>query len=656
MHLLHCYYENPFNLNSLHISLKACIGQPPRYAILSHRWAAEPEDEVTFEDMTSRHESSKSKRGYQKIIGCCLQALRDGYNWVWIDTCCIDKRSSAELSEAINSMYSWYENSEICYAFLEDVSYPDDTSAFMESSWFKRGWTLQELIAPAEIEFFSKDWRKIGSKADLSSTLSKITRVNEFVLAEGLHVYKASIAEKMSWASQRETTRPEDKAYSLMGIFGVNMPTLYGEGSRAFTRLQYEIMRVSNDHTIFTWQRKSLTAGLLAESPDEFSQSAIWRPLDFQAFVAIFSISTFKPDFAPTNFGMHIQLPLAPVPEFNGYYIGFLACTSKADPHVNWRAVKKDLHLPPEAKLPFIFLRRVPGGFPRQFMRTSIDNCMMGSGNPTDYECELEPIWISLMDDITPLVCKPLVGQLPSPSDILVPMGKAEDLVTIIMERRHHNLKIVTGYPPETFSRGNELTLKMAGTAAQTLRVMIIQNKRGRGDVAIVFFLIGSNLCLACSQTLANDDAERVYNRILAEGTTFTGFLSIPFNSYGESSMYRGGFFISLECVNVGALMYRFTIGPAHRDTSVPAGNTARGRAIQILINLPVPSDFFTYQLKHRSQNIGGEVGEVLLAFWPKVEDQTVPQKTPAAEKRLELLHKMWETTGDFWDDDFEDR
>jgi hypothetical protein len=411
-------------------------------------------------------------------------------------------------------------------------------------------------------------------------------------------------------------------------------------------------MRLSNDHTIFTWQRNSLSAGLLAKSPDQFSQSDIWCPLDYQKFVALFSISSPKPDFAQTNFGMHVQLPLAPVSGFSGYYIGFLACTRKADLPADWQVVKERLHLPPEAKLPFIFSRRVPGGLPRQFMRTSIQNRMMGYGNPADHECELEPIWISLKDDVTPLVWTPLVGQTP----LQIPhINKAKDLVTIIMERHHQNVTIVTAYPPEAFSHGNELSLKIGGTAAQTLRVMVIQNERGRRNIAILFFLLGSNLCLACTHTLANEDADGVYNRVLAEGTTFTGFQSIPSGSRGKSSMYRRGFFTSLECVDVEAFIHRFTIGPGHHETSRPLRDIASECAILIGTDFPVPPDFFRYQITQDSWHRDSldQVGEVLVAFWPKVEDQTMPESTPAEKKRLELLFQMWGTGGGFRPDGF---
>ncbi|KAI8715995.1 HET domain-containing protein [Fusarium sp. LHS14.1] len=374
MYLLHCSWDESFT--DLSISLESCTGSIPKYAILSHRWATNPQDEVTFEDMTMRIEIAREKSGFEKIRGCCAQALRDGLHWVWIDTCCIDKRNSAELSEAINSMYSWYEKSEICYAYLEDVYIPaEDEEEFRKSSWFTRGWTLQELIAPAEVQFFTTNWVKIGNKSGLASTLAEITGVTELALVNGVHAYKASIAEKMSWGAYRKTTRVEDRAYSLMGIFGVTMPTLYGEGHYAFARLQQEIMRISHDHSIFAWQRKSLTAGLLAESPDEFAQSSACRPADYQTFIETFNISKAKPDFVVTNFGLHIQLPLAPIPEFDGYYVAYLACTaSDQRAKHTWDTVVGFTH--PEWKYEddewiAIFLHRQPRGFLEQFTRTS---------------------------------------------------------------------------------------------------------------------------------------------------------------------------------------------------------------------------------------------------------------------------------------------
>lgn len=575
MHLLHCYWDESSRPSTISISLSPCIGHVPPYAILSHRWAANSDEEVTFEDMMSPH-SAKIKRGYEKIRGCCAQALRDGYNWVWIDTCCIDKRSSAELSEAINSMYSWYEKSKTCYAYLEDVCSLDGPRPLRASSWFKRGWTLQELIAPTEVEFFSRDWNRIGTKSESAHLLADISGVAQDALKSGLHVYKASIAEKMSWASGRETTKEEDRAYSLMGIFGVNMPTLYGEGSRAFTRLQHEILRLSNDHSIFAWQRKRLVAGLLAESPDEFVYHSPLFPLNYGAFVDTFRISNPKPDFAMTNFGLHIQLPLAPISGFEGYFLALLACTTSFDARENLDS------------WPAISLRRVPRGFPRQFMRTSFRNQMIHYCRlPNNYDFDTEPIWVSSGDDVSPLFWK-YPDEGPSPP-LLLPVSESskEDTVTIIMERRQRYITIDSAYPPEQFSHGNEVQLRVSRTAVGSLGVMVAQNERGRGRIVIVFFILSRYLCVGLSQTVGDEDADSIFKTILSKGVILTGFMAIPFNDSEENFTFVGGYFVSMECVNAGALIYRFTVGPGFRDRRRGSA-TCAGRAIQLNLTFPV--------------------------------------------------------------------
>ncbi|KAI6023400.1 heterokaryon incompatibility protein-domain-containing protein [Pisolithus marmoratus] len=263
-----------------------------KYAILSHRWGKEVDyDELAglvkmFMDEQDRDEV-RQRDGYQKIIKSCEQAEKDGYRWLWIDTCCINKDSSAELSEAINSMYQWYRNSQICYVYLNDVDklvFPteQDFSRFGRSNgwpeWFSRGWTLQELIAPTEIKFFNKNWVPIGTKQDLISTLEEITGIPEEVLNDeqvlrSTRLLRPSVAQIMSWAADRKTSRVEDRAYSLMGLFGVNMPMLYGEGSKAFQRLQLEIIRVSSDHSIFAWNPKGQLGehgSVLADDPSCF--------------------------------------------------------------------------------------------------------------------------------------------------------------------------------------------------------------------------------------------------------------------------------------------------------------------------------------------------------------------------------------------------
>ncbi|EIW51956.1 HET-domain-containing protein, partial [Trametes versicolor FP-101664 SS1] len=176
---------------------------------------------------------------------------------VWSDACCIDKSSSAELSEAINSMYEWYRLAHVCYVYLEDVpdgDIPSDhTSRFRDSKWHKRGWTLQELIAPERIEFLTRTWRFLGTKIGLASTLEEITGVDFDILTGRATVDSANVARRMSWAAERETSRIEDQAYSLMGIFGVHMSPIYGEGDNAFLRLQEEIIRTIPDHSMFAW-------------------------------------------------------------------------------------------------------------------------------------------------------------------------------------------------------------------------------------------------------------------------------------------------------------------------------------------------------------------------------------------------------------------
>ncbi|TBU24448.1 heterokaryon incompatibility protein-domain-containing protein [Dichomitus squalens] len=192
----------------------------------------------------------------EKIKKSCEVARNHGYRLLWIDSCCINKSSSSELSEAINSMYAWYGHATICYAFLADVPYMFDYSEgspFRDSRWFKRGWTLQELIAPKHVVFLSKDWRPLGSKGTMAAVVEEITGIDRQVLTHKTSFDTVSVAQRMSWAAKRETTRTEDRAYSLLGIFDLNMPTLYGEGERAFQRLQEEILRRIPDQSLFAW-------------------------------------------------------------------------------------------------------------------------------------------------------------------------------------------------------------------------------------------------------------------------------------------------------------------------------------------------------------------------------------------------------------------
>ena len=219
----------------------------PPYAILSHTWGRDNE-EVTFKDLMES--SGNAKAGYKKLQFCREQAARDGLQYFWVDTCCIDKSNNTELSEAINSMFRWYRNTAKCYVYLSDVSAPvshEKSSqqpwepAFRKSRWFTRGWTLQELIAPTSVEFFSKEGERLGNKTSLERYIHETTGIPVKVL-RGDSLFAFSITERLSWAEKRETTRKEDKAYSLLGIFDVYMPLIYGEGREsAFRRLREEI-------------------------------------------------------------------------------------------------------------------------------------------------------------------------------------------------------------------------------------------------------------------------------------------------------------------------------------------------------------------------------------------------------------------------------
>ena len=247
----------------------------PPYVILSHTWGPANE-EVIYQDFENL-EKAKEKPGFRKIDGCCSQARRDKFKWVWIDSCCIDKTSSVELSEAINSMFQWYRRSHICYAYLSDVvSSPArvwavQTGDFYLSRWFFRGWTLQELIAPQVLNFYNHRWEDIGTKSSFAPILKEITGIPVDILRDG-NLSEYCVAEIMSWAWNRDTTRVEDMAYSLLGLFNINLPLLYGEGNKAFVRLQEEILRTTGDYSLLAWtdDTPSFEESIFASSPRQF--------------------------------------------------------------------------------------------------------------------------------------------------------------------------------------------------------------------------------------------------------------------------------------------------------------------------------------------------------------------------------------------------
>ena len=232
---------------------KDLIGKTPPYGILSHTWG-DDDEEVTFQDL--KNGLVKKKVGYKKIQFCAEQATRDGLQYFWVDTCCIDKSNNSELSEAIVSMFRWYRNATRCYVYLADVSVDSQDPAsqsfqswgpaFRKSRWFTRGWTLQELIAPPFVEFFSMEGKLLGDKKSLERQVHEITGIATQAL-QGNALSQFSVIERLSWAESRRTKREEDKAYSLLGMFDVYMPLLYGEGNEnALRRLREEINKCSS--------------------------------------------------------------------------------------------------------------------------------------------------------------------------------------------------------------------------------------------------------------------------------------------------------------------------------------------------------------------------------------------------------------------------
>ncbi|KAK4207909.1 heterokaryon incompatibility protein-domain-containing protein [Rhypophila decipiens] len=320
-------------LNARTLKLESFFGtQPPPYAILSHTWEQE---EVLFADIQDKKTPFPDhKLGAYKVKKSCTQARQLGFDHVWIDTCCIDKTSSAELSESINSMFAWYRQADICFAFLGDVN---DTNSAVKatvegSRWFTRGWTLQELVAPRQVIFFDSQWKEIGRRepdgevnnSAFLDMLGRATRIPSSLLCRdaagpcslgGLYqkanekqhpmrLYhgtcqgcsrkdtlpmflrdRFSNAQKMSWAARRVTTRREDQAYCMLGLFCVNMPLLYGEGEAAFIRLQEEILRKSDDPSLLAFDHFNMgkawytvDTGLLAPSALSFQDSQIRLP------------------------------------------------------------------------------------------------------------------------------------------------------------------------------------------------------------------------------------------------------------------------------------------------------------------------------------------------------------------------------------------
>ena len=332
------------SVNSLQLEMFHDVEDAPHYAILSHTWS---EEEVTLQDL-QRHDVAGMK-GYKKIRGSCALAKSDGLDYVWIDTCCIDKTNSTELSEAINSMFRWYQYAKVCYAYLNDVTrqsaHSEENYTVLDNCrWFTRGWTLQELIAPRNVVFYDRSWEYMGRRKDFASQISRFTSIDQDLLQGGdkpveWRLSSCSVAKRLSWAARRKTTRAEDLAYCLMGIFDIHMPLIYGEGlKKAFQRLQAEILRNNNDQSILAWslQDRAIDYGsyewetIEVDSSQEDNVFAS-HPKYFQSCGDVAAISPFETPLNLSSGGLGLQLKIFGNPEEDAVVWGVLACHQEDD-------------------------------------------------------------------------------------------------------------------------------------------------------------------------------------------------------------------------------------------------------------------------------------------------------------------------------------
>ncbi|KAK5696353.1 hypothetical protein LTS12_028577, partial [Elasticomyces elasticus] len=241
------------NVNTLELHTFVC--DMPRYAAASHRW--KDGEEATIEDVKNRTNTDKS--GYRKMEGFARYIRKEirEIEWFWIDTCCIDQGNASEVTEAVNSMFRWYSNAEVCIVYLADVGSAEGQRKFEDSAWFCRGWTLQELLAPHVVIFLSNTWQLIGHKGRgavtiggirirggpaLEPQVARITHIPETVLHDYSKSKKLTPEQKLAWIANRQTKKEEDMYYSLLGLFDVRMWLCYGEGAEsARQRLVREI-------------------------------------------------------------------------------------------------------------------------------------------------------------------------------------------------------------------------------------------------------------------------------------------------------------------------------------------------------------------------------------------------------------------------------
>ena len=366
-----------------------------KYAILSHTWGS---GEVSFQEMANL-DIARTKPGFSKIERTCKLARDRGLRHAWVDTCCIDKSSSAELTEAINSMFRWYKASAVCFVYLSDLPpvsrWPGERYfpkieaklLFSKCRWFTRGWTLQELIASKDVEFYDQGWHLKGDKVSLGLQISTITGIDKVILENSDLISTIPVARRMSWASKRQTTRVEDLSYCLFGIFDVHLPLIYGEGMKAFLRLQEAIALENNDLSLFAWTSKPDEdpglRGIFALHPSEFQSCGALKRVTNPA------IST--PAFSFTNKGFHITTRLR---EGIEDYLMDLQC------------IRDSLYCGPSNGHIFIRILKTADGFVRQ------ESDQLKVFRPPDSGLLTEEISVYIPRRITPIESQQLKGRL----------------------------------------------------------------------------------------------------------------------------------------------------------------------------------------------------------------------------------------------------
>ncbi|KAJ4305832.1 hypothetical protein N0V90_001364 [Kalmusia sp. IMI 367209] len=489
----------------------------PTYAILSHTWGA---DEVTFQDMCmitrlrcisqtfssqgtsssqngdmsgngqsaamlaamemlvrgdwsagmvipdTSEEALMKREGYRKILCSAREAKQLGYQWIWIDTCCIDKTSSAELQESINSMYRWYKESAVCIVYLNDIAPGGEdimdtqataeaaSSAFINSRWITRGWTLQELVAPTSLRFYYQDWTLMGDKSEFVEEISNATGIPIFVLDNG-ELSELSLAERMSWACYRQTTRIEDMAYCLLGIFDIQMPLLYGEGEKAFIRLQEEILKTTDDYSLFAWRAmnsesrpaiKSTYRGLLARSPIEFRDCGA---VERENITCTFPITS-------TPIGLHLELEFLSDPKDKTRFMALIRCNN----HLNQRLA--------------IYLKCLDGG--NQYARVEAGSLIPIDNWPTG---QLRTIY---------------VRQKPSiPHDFFALEMRCFHIQRRVTDRSIPPIRIMSVFPPSPWNpRTHQLTIP--ATTLEFLGVLFLRGQSSSyGSSAEFQVVVGFN-------------------------------------------------------------------------------------------------------------------------------------------------------------------